>query len=437
MQYYSLKNSSHRVSFQEALTRGLALDKGLYFPEYIPKLPERFIQNISDYEIDELAFELMYPYVQDSLEKEILLRIIKKTLYFPFPLTSIGENTHALELFHGPTLAFKDVGAAFMAGCLSYFQEKNSKSITVLVATSGDTGGAVARGFYKVPKVKVVILYPSKKVSKLQEKQLTTLGENIVALEIEGDFDDCQNLVKSAFLDRHLQKQLPLTSANSINIARWLPQMFYYFIAYSALTRKSSGKKIIFSVPSGNFGNLCAGMLAARMGLPAEHFIASTNSNDTIPRFMKSGIYAPRPSIPTLSNAMDVANPSNFARILQLHPDLKDLKNNMSAYSFTDFETIEIIKKVWKDKNYMLDPHGAVAYLGLKAYLSGKKSEESTIGVFLETAHPVKFADKVPKELCKEIMMPVALKNLMNQEKKAQKLPKNYESFQAYLLDTL
>lgn len=436
MWYYSLKNSRHRVSFQEALNKGLAPDKGLYFPESIPKLSERFIQNLSKYEIHQLAFEVIYPYVQGDLKKEFLEEIIQKTLNFPFPLVAIDQDVHALELFHGPTLAFKDVGAAFMAACLGHFQEKNSAPITVLVATSGDTGGAVARGFYKVPQVKVVILYPSKKVSELQEKQLTTLGENIEALEIEGDFDDCQNLVKCAFLDKELQKERSLTSANSINVARWLPQMFYYFIAYRSLIEKSSDKKIVFSVPSGNFGNLCAGMLAAQMGLPVRHFVASTNSNDTIPRFMENGVYEPKTAQTTISNAMDVADPSNFVRITQLHPDFKDLRNSMSAYRFTDPETIETIQNIWKRKSYMLDPHGAVGYMGLERYLKRKNQEPSTIGVFLETAHPVKFIDKIPEELRKEIPMPDVLKDLMKKHKKAQKLSRDYESFRTYLLDT-
>ncbi|WP_103326795.1 threonine synthase [Bacteroidetes bacterium endosymbiont of Geopemphigus sp.] len=436
MLYFSLNNSRHRVSFQEAVNRGLAPDKGLYFPESIPKLSRRIIHNLSEYEIHELAFQVIYPYVQNTFSKEVLRGIIEKTLNFPFPLISIDEDIHSLELFHGPTLAFKDVGAAFMAGCLGHFQEKNSAPVTVLVATSGDTGGAVARGFYKVPKVKVVILYPSGKVSELQEKQLTTLGGNIETLEIEGNFDDCQNLVKCAFLDKELQKKRSLTSANSINVARWLPQMFYYFIAYRSLMEKSSDKKIIFSVPSGNFGNLCAGILAAQMGLPIEHFVASTNSNDTIPRFMENGVYEPKTARTTLSNAMDVADPSNFVRILELYPDFKDLQNSMSAYRFTDPQTIEAIQNIWKDKAYMLDPHGAVGYLGLQRYLKRKNQEPSALGVFLETAHPVKFIDKIPEELRKEIIMPDALKDLMKKHKKAKKLSKDYENFRSYLLDT-
>lgn len=294
MLYQSLKNSKHHVSFDQAVIRGLAPDKGLYFPEKIPLLPKEWIENLSQYDIHTIALEVIKPYMGDTIPEEVLLSIIRETLHFDFPLHKIHEKIYALELFHGPTLAFKDVGAKFMAGCLSYFRRESNEPIRVLVATSGDTGGAVAQGFHQVAGVEVVILYPSGKVSALQEKQLTTLGDNVTALEIQGTFDDCQRLVKTAFLDEDLQKQHLLTSANSINVARWLPQMFYYFSAYQQLKEKA--QKIVFSVPSGNFGNLCAGMMAKAMGLPVRHFVAATNINDTVFRFLKTGKYNPKPT---------------------------------------------------------------------------------------------------------------------------------------------
>lgn len=433
MLYQSLKNSQYQVNFYQAVIQGLSPDKSLYFPNTIPKISKEWIKNILKYDIQKIAFDIIYPYIENIIPSKILESIIEKTLYFPIPLKRVYNKTYVLELFHGPTLSFKDIGAKFMAGCLEYFLQKGeNQQITILVATSGDTGSAVAHGFYGVSSVEVIILYPSGRVSNLQEKQLTTLGNNITALEILGTFDDCQNLVKTAFLDKTIQKKRTLTSANSINIARWLPQMFYYFLAYQQLKEKDS--KIIFSVPSGNFGNLCSGMLAAKMGLPVYHFIAGTNINDTIPRFLKSGKYYPRPTHITLSNAMDISNPSNFSRIWHLYEkNLFKLQKKLSSYSFTDDNVLEAIKDVWKEYNYMLDPHGAIGYMALQEYLKYSKDSDVT-GIFLETAHPIKFFDKTPKILQKNISDNQFLNKFLNKEKKSIILTNDYKKFKEWLL---
>jgi threonine synthase len=429
MKYFSLQNKQHVVSFEDAVVQGLAPDKGLYFPEKIPAFDKEFINKIEEQSDLDIAYAAIKPFVGEEIPEEILRKIIADTLSFPFPLEKVKDNIYALELFHGPTLAFKDVGARFMAGCLGYFRRNDSRPVTVLVATSGDTGGAVAHGFYNVPGVRVVILYPSGKVSTLQEKQLTTLNGNITALEIQGTFDDCQRMVKTAFLDAELQAHVMLTSANSINVARWLPQMFYYLLAYKQL--KATYPEIVFSVPSGNFGNICAGMMAAAMGLPVSHFVASTNINDTVPRFMQSGKYEPGQATPTLSNAMDVADPSNFIRILELFANsLPALQQKLTSYSFSDKETAATMELVWENESYMLDPHGAVGYLGLQKYPLGKNAA----GVFLETAHPVKFADTAPASLQEEIITPERVKSLYSLEKKATLLPNEYEALKSWLM---
>ena len=316
MQFFSLKNKKHKASFKDAVIAGIAPDKGLYFPESIQPLPASFFQGIEGLSNHEIAFAAIHQFVQNDIPKNKLEDIIEHTLDFDFPLVEIEENISTLELFHGPTMAFKDVGARFMAHCLGYFSEGNDENITVLVATSGDTGGAVANGFLGVEGVDVVILYPSGKVSEIQEKQLTTLGHNITALEVDGTFDDCQRMVKKAFLDAEITDKKKLTSANSINVARWLPQLFYYLFAFKQI--KPIGKELVFSVPSGNFGNICAGLVAYQLGMPVKHFVASTNVNDVVPNFMQSGRYEPKPSISTISNAMDVGDPSNFVRIQEL-----------------------------------------------------------------------------------------------------------------------
>ena len=344
MKFYSLHHKSPAVSFREAVIRGIAPDRGLYFPERIDQLPNRVFENIRDYSNPELAYSAISKFTEEDIPANKLSQIVEEVLQFDFPLVPLTERIASLELFHGPTMAFKDVGARFMARCLGYFSSSRDKEITVLVATSGDTGGAVAHGFLGVEGVNVVILYPAAKVSKIQEKQLTTLGQNITALEVSGSFDDCQHMVKTAFLDEDITDQVQLTSANSINVARWLPQQYYYFIAYKNL--KEVSEKLVFSVPSGNFGNLCAGMIAQQLGLPIDHFIASTNINDTIPRYMRSGKYEAQKSIPTISNAMDVGDPSNFIRILQIYGnDYDNLKKALSSYSYTDLETREVMTK--------------------------------------------------------------------------------------------
>jgi len=426
MNYYSLHHKSPKVSFQDAVVNGIAPDRGLYFPDSITPLPKDFIQNISDYSNEEIAFEAIKQFVGDEIPADILKNIIAETINFDFPVVPITDNIGTLELFHGPTMAFKDVGAKFMAKCLEYFNKNKDENVTVLVATSGDTGGAVANGFLGTKGVDVVILYPSGKVSEIQEKQLTTLGQNITAIEVNGVFDDCQEMVKTAFLDDEITRKL--TSANSINVARWLPQMFYFFFAYKQLHKKN--KDIVFSVPSGNFGNICAGIMAQKLGLPIKHFVASTNVNDTVPNFMKEGNYEPKPSKATISNAMDVGNPSNFVRIQQLFDnDFQTLKNSFSSYSFTDEETKIVMKEIYKNSNYIADPHGAVGYLGLqKQNLSADE-----YGVFLETAHPVKFLDVVEETLNVKVEIPPQIQKVMERKKVALKAT-SYEDLKAYLL---
>jgi threonine synthase len=345
-------------------------------------------------------------------------------------VVDIEDNVATLELFHGPTMAFKDVGARFMANCLGYFSEEKSEEVTVLVATSGDTGGAVANGFLGVDGVKVVILYPSGKVSDIQERQLTTLGQNITALEVDGTFDDCQKMVKTAFLDEALLSKMQLTSANSINVARWLPQLFYFLFAYKQA--KSQGKEIVFAIPSGNFGNICAGMVAQKLGMPVKQFVAATNVNDTVPEFMKTGNYNPKPSTATISNAMDVGDPSNFIRIRHLfNDDLEKLRANLSSYSFTDEETKIAMKSIYNNSKYIADPHGAVGYLGLKKY---QEKNPYTYGIFLETAHPVKFLDVVENVIPETITIPEQIKKVMDKEKKSISA-KSYDDLKSFLLN--
>ncbi|HKX85047.1 MAG TPA: threonine synthase [Flavobacterium sp.] len=412
MNYYSLNNSQYKVSFQEAVEQGLAPDSGLYFPETITPLPASFYETIENKSHEDIAYEAIKQFIGTEIPETNLREIIKETLCFDFPLIPIEKNGYALELFHGPTLAFKDVGARFMSRCLSYFNRGTEKKITVLVATSGDTGGAVASGFLGVDNTNVVILYPNNMVSDFQERQLTTLGKNINAIAVNGSFDDCQAMVKKAFLDDDLKK-CNLTSANSINIARWLPQMFYFFFTYKEL--KKHNKPIILSCPSGNFGNICAGMMAKRLGLPIQHFVASTNINDTVPRFMDNGIYEPKTTAATISNAMDVSNPSNFVRILNLYNDNREeLTKDFTSYTFTDEETTKAMQEVYQIQNYCMDPHGAVGYLGLKKKL---KENQNTIGVFLETAHPIKFEDTVKEILGISIPIPEEMEAMMHKEK--------------------
>ena len=426
MKYYSLHHKSPISTFKNAVVQGLAKDRGIYFPDNITKLSKDFIENISEYSNHEIAYEVIKQFVGDEIPTEKLKDIVAKTVSFDFPLVKVDDNIASLELFHGPTMAFKDVGAKFMAQCLEYFNKDSDDEVTVLVATSGDTGGAVANGFLGAKGVNVVILYPSGKVSDIQEKQLTTLGQNITALEVDGVFDDCQEMVKTAFLDEEITKTL--TSANSINVARWLPQMFYFFFAYKELHKKH--KDLIFSVPSGNFGNICAGIMAQKLGLPIKHFVASTNVNDTVPNYLVDGIYKPKPSKATISNAMDVGNPSNFIRIQELfNNDLEALKSAFSSYSFSDDETRETMKKIYNNSGYVADPHGAVGYLGLKKHVL----KENEFGVFLETAHPVKFLDVVEETLPVKVEIPKQIQKVINNTKVAIKAS-SYKDLKAYLM---
>jgi len=420
MEYFSLNHNAPNVSFKEAVVRGLAPDKGLYFPSKINPLSSSFFEQIEALDTTTIAYQVMEQFVGNEIPKDTLEQIVTDVLSFDFPLVEVEPNVMALELYHGPTLAFKDVGARFMARCLGYFNQENptSENVTVLVATSGDTGGAVANGFYGVPGVEVVILYPSGKVSDIQEKQLTTLGKNITALEVEGTFDDCQDMVKRAFLDEEITRQRTLTSANSINVARWLPQMLYYFLAYKKL--KSSNKKLVFSVPSGNYGNICAGMMAQRLGLPIGHFITGTNANDIVPNFLKTGAYYPKPSVATISNAMDVGAPSNFVRIQELYGNnIETLRDNLSGFSYTDAQTEAAMERLFSEKNYIADPHGAIGYLALKDYM---RNHQDCLGVFLETAHPVKFLDVIPKKIAAKIAVPPAIASILDKKKKAEKI---------------
>ena len=429
MEFYSLNNPDHRTTFREAVIRGLAPDRGLYFPSEIPELPQAFFKTIETLGNIEIARKAITPYVDGAIPEDILTEILADTLSFDIPLVHLTDSLSVMELYHGPTMAFKDVGARFMARCLGHFFKNEDKSITVLVATSGDTGGAVARGFLGVPGVEVVILYPAGKVSAIQEAQLTTLGENITALKVDSNFDTCQDMVKSAFLDTELSERYALTSANSINIARWLPQMFYYLLAYKQLPQKD--KDWVISVPSGNFGNLCAGMLAHKMGMPCHRFIASTNINDTVPAFLESGTYEPQPSQATISNAMDVGDPSNFVRILELYDQNFDhLAKVLSGASFSDEETRDGMRELHSKFEYVADPHGAVGFLGLKAFM---QDHPAIIGTFLETAHPAKFRSEVESTLQLTLKLPAQLQSVLGKPKVATPI-RDYDDFKAFMM---
>jgi threonine synthase len=429
MKYYSLNNPAHRVSFQEAVVQGLAPDGGLYMPEQIPMLPQDFISKLPELSNAEIGFIVARPFIDETFSDEILNQITYETVDFDFPLMPITENVFALELFHGPTSAFKDVGARFMARVLKHIAGNFKKEITVLVATSGDTGSAVAHGFYRVEGIRVVILYPEGKVSPLQEKQLATLGHNITAIKIAGTFDDCQRLVKTAFQNTDLRHSMLLTSANSINIARLIPQTFYYFFGYSKLPVRD---RVVFSVPSGNFGNLTAGVLAKKMGLPVHAFIASTNINDVVPVYLQTKHYQPRASKATISNAMDVGNPSNFTRLSALYDnEWEKMANEVIGYAFTDDETRKIIKETFDQTGYTLDPHGAVGLLGLKKY-----SDTHTVGagIFLETAHPAKFIEVVAEVIQQPVTIPLAMLELQNQPVTSLPCSSDFNEFKKLLL---
>lgn len=431
MKLYSTKNKNAVVSLEEAVFKGLPEDNGLYMPVSIPKLDQSFYDNIDKYSFQEIAFEVTKALIGEDVEPAVIRQIVNEVLTFEAPVVPVVDNIYVLELFHGPSLAFKDFGARFMARLMSYFLEKEKREINILVATSGDTGSAVAQGFLNMPGIKVTILYPSKKVSDIQEKQLTTLGNNITALEVRGTFDDCQRMVKEAFLDKELNSKVTLTSANSINISRLIPQSFYYFYAYAQLKKK--GKPVVFSVPSGNFGNLCGGIIAKRMGLPVAKFIASTNINDIVPEYLLSGIFNPRPSVKTISNAMDVGNPSNFARLMALYQsDLEKIREDITGKSYTDKETEDALAEVYKKTGYVMDPHGAVGYLGLKDFF--KETGTDANGVFLATAHPTKFLEVVEKVIDHSIELPDRLKETAQKQKKSILMDPDINSLKAFLL---
>lgn len=433
MELYSTQNKNLRVSFKDAVFNSMPLDKGLYMPEVIPQVNSKFIDQIEKYTFPEIAFEIAYTLLKDEIPEDQLKKLIENAVNFEAPVVKLDDSTFVLELFHGPSLAFKDFGARFMSRVMGYFLKEDEPLLNVLVATSGDTGGAVALGFLGVPNTRVTILYPKGKVSPIQELQLTTNGQNIRAVEIEGTFDDCQALVKQAFANEELNHKFRLTSANSINIARLIPQTFYYFNAYAQLKRKGV-KQITFAVPSGNFGNIGAGLLAHKMGLPVKQFIAATNVNDTVPRYLETGVYQTIPSVTTYSNAMDVGAPSNWVRIMDLFNNDQDaVKAMVQAYRFTDEETLSGMKAIFDKYDYIACPHTAIAYLATERY----KNENQIKGeatVFLSTAHPCKFPEVFPVEVAAKIEVPVQVKDLTNKLKQSEQLAANFDAFKDYLM---
>jgi len=433
MKFISTSSNSPAVSFFEAMRRGLAPDGGLYMPEQIPVISEGFWSSISDKSFPEIAFEMAKPYLEEELKENTLRAVVEEALDFTVRMKSLGNRQHVLELFHGPTLAFKDFGARFMARLFSENAQKKNEEVVILVATSGDTGGAVAHGFYKVPGVKVCLLYPKGKVSPLQEKQMTTLGNNITALEVDGVFDDCQRLVKEAFLDKKLNENIQLSSANSINIARLLPQSFYYAFAAAKLMNQGVSEPPVFSVPSGNFGNLTGGVLSTQMGLPIKHLLAATNVNDVVPHYLKSGDYEPKDSVQTISNAMDVGNPSNFSRMQFLfNGSGGTMQSEISGYSYSDEETRQTIMDVYEEEGYLLCPHTAIGYRAAIEYQSEKNTGNHLIT--LATAHPVKFRDVIEPVIDKKIELPARLNRTLKNEKKALSMDKSYGSFKEQLI---
>lgn len=437
MKLYSTNNKKLRVSFKEAVFNSLPSDKGLYMPTEIPSLSADFINNLEQFTLPDIAFEVAHHLIGDSIPANDLRLLVDDAINFEAPVVSLDDRTAVLELFHGPSLAFKDFGARFMSRVMGYFSktEENSKLLDVLVATSGDTGGAVALGFLGVEGTRVTILYPKGKVSPIQEQQLTRNGQNIRAIEVDGSFDDCQALVKEAFNDAELNQRFRLTSANSINIARLIPQTFYYFNAYAQMKRKGI-TDIVFSVPSGNFGNIGAGLLAYKMGLPVRQFLAATNVNDTVPRFLSDGYYEPRPSIATLSNAMDVGNPSNWVRIMDLFEDDRALlKETVTAYAYSDEETRSAIDELYSSYQYLACPHTAIAYLAGQAYKKEQGGNYTTI--FLSTAHPCKFPDVFSEEKQKAIYIPQQVKELESKPSQKEELGADYEAFKQWLQEEL
>lgn len=433
MKYYSTNKTAPVANLQEAVIKGLASDKGLFMPEKIKKLPQSFFDNIENMSFQEMAYTVADAFFGEDVEAETLKHIVYDTLSFDAPAVKVKDNIYSLELFHGPTLAFKDVGARFMARLLGYFiaKEGSDKEVNVLVATSGDTGSAVANGFLGVKGIRVFVLYPKGKVSPIQECQFTTLGQNITALEVDGTFDDCQALVKSAFMDAELNAKHKLTSANSINVARFLPQAFYYFYAYAQMKKMEPGKEVVMCVPSGNFGNITAGLFGKYMGLPIKRFIASNNNNDIFFKYLQTGEYSPRPSVATIANAMDVGDPSNFVRVLDLFSnDLEAIRAEVSGARYNDQEIAATVDKCFKETGYLLDPHGACGYQALHESLQANE-----VGVFLETAHPAKFLETVEGIIGEKIHIPAKLQEFMKGTKHSIELTKNFDEFKAYLMN--
>ena len=432
MKYYSTNKKVSGVSLQDAVVKGLAEDKGLFMPDSIKKLPQSFFETLETQSFQEIAYTVADAFFGEDVEAEALKKIVYETLNFDVPLVQVTDNIYSLELYHGPTLAFKDVGGRFMSRLLGYFIQKQSKTrVNVLVATSGDTGSAVANGFLGIEGIHVYVLYPKGLVSPIQECQFTTLGQNITALEVDGTFDDCQALVKSAFMDADLNAKLKLTSANSINVARFLPQSFYYFYAYAQLKKLNKAHDVVMCVPSGNFGNITAGLFAKKMGLPVKRFIAANNRNDIFLQYLRTGLYTPRPSVSTIANAMDVGDPSNFARVLDLYNDSHAaISAEISGVSYNDEQIATALKTCKQETGYLLDPHGACGYQALKDGLN-----PAEIGVFMETAHPAKFLDTVENITGEKVEIPLKLQEFMKGEKKSLAMSKDFESFKTYLLN--
>ena len=431
MRYYSTNRLAPDATLEEAVVKGLAADKGLFMPYVIKPLPQSFYDEIERLSFQEMAYRVADAFFGEDVPADTLKQIVYDTLSFDVPAVRVRDNIYSLELFHGPTLAFKDVGARFMARLLGYFIRKGGKKqVNVLVATSGDTGSAVANGFLGVEGIHVYVLYPKGKVSEIQEKQFTTLGRNITALEVDGTFDDCQALVKSAFMDKELNEHMQLTSANSINVARFLPQAFYYFYAYAQMKKAGKADNLVICVPSGNFGNITAGLFGKRMGLPVRRFIAANNRNDIFYQYLKSGVYSPRPSVATIANAMDVGNPSNFARILDLYGNSHDaISDEIGGATYTDGQIRDTVGSVYKETGYLLDPHGACGYRALE---EGLRPGET--GVFLETAHPAKFLQTVEEIIGEKVAIPEKLQAFMKGTKQSVPMAKDFAAFKAYLM---
>ena len=431
MKYYSTNHKSDDVTLREAVVRGLAPDRGLYMPERLNKLPKEFFDRIDKMTFQEMSFEVAKAFFGEDIPADDLKRIVYDTLAFETPVVKVEDNIYSLELFHGPTLAFKDVGARFMARLLGYFNKEEKQLVNVLVATSGDTGSAVANGFLGVEGVHVYVLYPKGKVSPIQECQFTTLGRNITAVEIDGVFDDCQALVKNAFMDAELNQRMKLTSANSINVARFLPQAFYYFNAYAQMKSLGKADNLVICVPSGNFGNITAGLFGWFMGLPVKRFIAANNANDIFYNYLKSGVYSPKPSVQTLANAMDVGDPSNFARVLALYGGShKDIAGHIGGATYTDEQIKETLKDCYERTGYLLDPHGTCGYRALREQL-----QPGEYGVFLETAHPAKFKEKVDAITGGDVEIPARLQAFMKGTKQSVELSRDYADFRNFLFN--